>query len=51
MYAALWRLLPGPIWLRLLICLILVVGVLVVLDAWVFPWVQANLIGTEATLE
>ena len=39
MYAALWRVLPGPWWTRLLIVLVLVAAILAVLITWVFPWI------------
>jgi len=39
MYAALWRVLPGPWWTRLLIVLVMVAVVLSVLIIWVFPWI------------
>lgn len=37
MYAALWRRLPGPIVVRLLILLVLVAVVVAVCFQWVFP--------------
>lgn len=40
MYAALWKVLPGPIWLRILLVLILIAAVLFVLAAWVFPFID-----------
>lgn len=40
MYGALWRVLPGPVWLRIIEVLVLVLIVLTVLVLWVFPWVQ-----------
>ena len=40
MYGALWRVLPGPWWIRLLILLILVAAILAVCVYWVFPLVQ-----------
>jgi hypothetical protein len=40
MYAALWRLIPGPLWLRILIVVVLVAAVLAVLAFWVFPWID-----------
>jgi hypothetical protein len=40
MYAALWRLLPGPVWLRVIILVVLFCAVLAVCITWVFPWVQ-----------
>ncbi|CAN5375299.1 hypothetical protein BH09ACT6_BH09ACT6_26710 [soil metagenome] len=43
MYAALWRILPGPVWVRVLILLILLVAVLILLALWVFPWVDVLL--------
>jgi predicted membrane protein len=39
-YAALWRVLPGPWWVRLLILLALLAVVLLVLFEWVFPWID-----------
>jgi hypothetical protein len=39
MYAALWRVLPGPWWTRLLIVLVLVAAILAILITWVFPWI------------
>lgn len=38
MYAALFRALPGPKWLKALQCLLLFVGVVFVLFQWGFPW-------------
>jgi hypothetical protein len=40
MYAALWRILPGPTWLKAVESLALVVLVLVLLMTWVFPTVE-----------
>jgi hypothetical protein len=39
-YPALWRLLPGPAWLKVAEALLLVGLVLWVLLAWVFPAVE-----------
>lgn len=50
MYAALWRVLPGPVWLRILILLALLAAVLYVLSAWVFPWVQSILPSSSGTV-
>ncbi len=36
-YAALWRVLPGPRWAKALQCLVLLVAVVAVLFLWVFP--------------
>lgn len=40
MYAALWRILPGPWWVRLVILLILVAAIVYALMFYVFPWVS-----------
>ena len=39
MYAGLWRILPGPWWLRVLILLIAAAAILYALFFFVFPWV------------
>lgn len=50
MYGALWRVLPGPIWVRIIIVLLLVVAVLYSLSTWVFPWVETLINNQEATV-
>jgi flagellar basal body-associated protein FliL len=40
MYAGLWRILPGPVWVRILILVVLAAVVLSVLAFWVFPWID-----------
>ncbi|GAA4489964.1 hypothetical protein [Microbacterium panaciterrae] len=40
MYGALWRILPGPWWVRLIILLVLVAAILYGLFFYVFPWVS-----------
>ncbi|WP_169799958.1 hypothetical protein [Herbiconiux solani] len=40
MYAALWRILPGPLWVRILIIVVLLAAVLFVLAFYVFPWID-----------
>jgi hypothetical protein len=40
MYGALWRVLPGPWWVRTIILLALVAAVVAVCVYWVFPWIQ-----------
>ncbi|WP_290805115.1 hypothetical protein [Herbiconiux sp.] len=40
MYAALWHILPGPVWVRILILLVLLAAVLYALAFWVFPWID-----------
>jgi len=51
MYAALWKLLPGPVWVRILLAMILLAGVLTALVLWVFPWVEQFLAPTEVTVD
>lgn len=50
MYAALWRVLPGPWPLRLLACLALVIAVLAVCVRWLFPAVAEHLPVNDAEL-
>lgn len=50
MYAALWQILPGPAWLRILLLLVLLAGVLLVLSSWVFPWADQIINNQEATV-
>ena len=51
MYGALWRILPGPAWLRVLILIALVAIVLFSLVEWVFPWVNSLLPTQEVTVD
>ncbi|QAY69548.1 hypothetical protein [Xylanimonas protaetiae] len=50
MYGALWRVLPGPVWLRVVFLLILAAGVVWVCFQWVFPWLSAYLELNENTV-
>ena len=40
MYAALWRVLPGPWWLRVLLLVLGAAAVIAACVLWVFPWVD-----------
>lgn len=51
MYAALWRLLPGPWWVRVLILLALAAAVLYGLFFYVFPWVSPLISPGEVDLQ
>ena len=51
MYGALWRILPGPWFVRLLIMLVLVAAVTAALVFWVFPWVDQLISSQEVTVE
>jgi len=50
MYGALWRSLPGPAWVRAVLCLGLALLVVVVLFGWVFPAVSPALPFTDNTV-
>jgi hypothetical protein len=50
MYAALWRVLPGPVWFRILFVLVLLAAALFILATGVFPWVDSILNNQEATV-
>lgn len=50
MYAALWRLLPGPFPVKLLIALLLALAVVAVLFEWVFPWLSPRLPFNDVTV-
>ncbi|WP_181905657.1 hypothetical protein [Microbacterium bovistercoris] len=50
MYAALWRLLPGPWWVRVLILLVVLGAVLYGLFFYVFPWVSPFITPGEVDL-
>jgi hypothetical protein len=50
MYAALWRILPGPTWVRILMLIVLAALVLAALVQWVFPWAADTLLPQESTV-
>ncbi|WP_167758086.1 hypothetical protein [Microbacterium sp. dk485] len=51
MYAALWRVLPGPWWVRVLILLILATAIVYGLFMWVFPWVSQFVNPQDVTVQ
>ena len=51
MYGALWRILPGPAWVRILELLVLLAIVLFVLVEWVFPWLNTFVNVNDVTVE
>ena len=51
MYAALWRVLPGPWWVRVLILLVALVVVAAALVFWVFPWIDQLISVQEVTVQ
>ena len=50
MYAAVWRVLPGPRWARVLQCLLLLLVVVAVCFQWVFPAISPHLPFTDNTV-
>jgi len=50
MYAALWRILPGPWFVRLLILLALVAAVVYLLFFHVFPWIAPLMLPEDVTV-
>ena len=50
MYAALWRILPGPIWLRITILSFAVIVVAFLLMLFVFPALDLALTTREVTV-
>ncbi|WP_442574327.1 hypothetical protein ACSBPH_10730 [Microbacterium sp. F51-2R] len=51
MYAALWRILPGPWWVRVLILVILAAAVLYGLFFYAFPWISEIVNPQEVTVQ
>ena len=51
MYGWLWRVLPGPVWLRVVLLAILAAAVVAVCFAWVFPAVAPLMPFTDVTVE
>jgi hypothetical protein len=51
MYGWLWRRLPGPTAVRVVIALLLFLAVVAVLFLWVFPWVEPRLPFTDVTVD
>lgn len=51
MYGALWRLLPGPVWVRAIIAVVLVVAVVAACFTWVFPAIAPFMPFNDITVE
>lgn len=51
MYGLLWRALPGPVWLRAILALLLLALVVVVLFEWVFPWLATIMPFNDQTVQ
>lgn len=51
MYAMLWRALPGPLWLRITLAVVLAVVVLFCLVLFLFPWLNTLFNAYEVTVQ
>jgi hypothetical protein len=51
MYVWIWRHLPGNVWARVLLSLLLIVGVAALLFFVVFPWVEPKLPFNDVTVD
>ncbi|WP_165314287.1 hypothetical protein [Agromyces protaetiae] len=51
MYGALWRVLPGPWWLRVILLLVLAAALVYALFTWVFPVVDHLLNPIDVTVD
>ena len=51
MYGAIWRVLPGPAWLKAIEAMVLILAVVAVLFLWVFPAIAPSLPFDQQTIE
>ena len=51
MYGALWRVLPGPWWVKLIIVVALAAALVYALIFWVFPWINSLIPTSDVTVE
>jgi len=50
MYSAIWRLIPGPTWLRIIIATALAAAVVASLMIFVFPWVDTMMTSQNSSV-
>jgi len=50
-YGALWRLMPGPLWLRIILMIVFFAAVLAVLVLYVFPWLNTFVNVNDVTVD
>lgn len=50
MYGALWRIMPGPLWVRVILIVAFFVAVLAALLFFVFPWLNGFVNVNEVTV-
>lgn len=51
MFSILWRFVPGPVWLRIIVLLIAIVAFVYALVFYIYPWVATLLPDQEVTVE
>jgi hypothetical protein len=51
MYGALWGVLPGPWWVRVLILLVVFAALLFACVTWVFPYIDHFIAPTDSTVK
>lgn len=51
MYSALWKIIPGPLWARILIVIAAAAIVIGLLMMFVFPWVDTIVTPRDVTVE
>lgn len=51
MYGLLWRVLPGPAWLRVLLLLLLGAAAVLACFEWLFPWLSQYVPMNDNTVE
>ena len=51
MYGLLWRLLPGPVWIRVILAILLVLAVVAVCFTWAFPAVAPFMPFNDITVD
>lgn len=51
MYSALWRILPGPRWAKVVQMTVIGIVVLAVAVEWVFPWAAETFIQPDTTVD
>lgn len=49
-YGALWRILPGPVPVKILLALVLLAAVVAALFTWVFPVLEPLMPGNDITV-
>ena len=51
MYVWIWRHLPGNVWIRAFLSLLMIVGVAALLFFYVFPWIEPKLPFNDVTVD